>query len=165
VVNIPAEDPICAGTPTLLDPGSGFSSYFWSDGSTSSTITVQDEGIYWVMVTDNNGCPGSDTVRVEPCEVMPEMFAPNAFTPDGDSRNDRFNLVCSSPESLTGFELIIFNRWGQQIFRTKDIGEGWDGTIDGKPCQGDVFPYIVNYAYDVDGGGSKQITGTVTLIR
>ncbi|NTV83624.1 MAG: gliding motility-associated C-terminal domain-containing protein, partial [Bacteroidales bacterium] len=165
VVNIPAEDPICAGTPTLLDPGSSFSSYLWSDGSTASTITVEEEGIYWVLVTDVNGCAGSDTVRVEPCETVPLIFVPNAFTPNGDSRNDRFFMVCSNPAIISQFEMNIYNRWGQVIYTGNNIGEGWDGTMNGKPCPMDIYSYVITYTIAEPEITSKQTAGTVTLVR
>jgi gliding motility-associated-like protein len=165
MVSIFTQDPVCAGSPNLLDAGSGYNSYLWSDGATGPSITVEDEGIYWVMVTDANGCAGADSVMVGPCEPIPQLFAPNAFTPDFDGYNDRFFLVCSSPGSLTYFEVSIYNRWGQLIFTSEDIGEGWDGTIDGKPCQSDVYTYIATCTYSAEGGGSRQVAGTVALIR
>jgi gliding motility-associated-like protein len=59
----------------------------------------------------------------------------------------------------------IFNRWGQLIFTDNDSGSGWDGTMDGNPCQMDVYSYIVTYTITGEDGGSKQISGTVALIR
>ncbi len=162
-VFIAYEDPLCAGSPNLLDAGSSFTAYLWSDGSTGNTVTVSEEGIYWVRVTDANGCTGADSLALEPCEALPELYAPNAFTPNSDGKNDRFFLVCSSPEALTGFEMLIFNRWGQQIFSTKDIGEGWNGTLNENPCPADVYTFIATYS--IGNIGSQQLAGTVTLVR
>lgn len=164
MVSCSEEDSLCAGNMNFLSPGQGYSSYLWSDGSTASSITADQPGIYWVMVTDENGCTGSDTVLVEPCAEF-RIYAPNAFTPGSDGRNDRFCLVCSNPEAVDEFELLIYNRWGQLIYRSKDIGEGWDGTMSGKPCPADVYSFIVNVNSGPDKSGARQIAGTVALIR
>jgi gliding motility-associated-like protein len=158
-------EPICAGTPTLLSPGDSFVTYLWSDGSVGPSITVEDAGIYWVMVTDASGCIATDTVLVEPCETSPVLYAPNAFTPNEDGRNDRFALVCSSADVLTEYEIFIYSRWGQLLYSSNDIGEGWDGKLNGKYCQPDVYTYFVHYSFTVAGGGTNKTAGTFTLIR
>ena len=56
---------ICQGESLLLDAGSVWESILWFNGSTGQTITISDPGNYWVMVTDNNGCSGMDTILVE----------------------------------------------------------------------------------------------------
>lgn len=159
------EDSICAGTPTMLDAGTGFTGYLWSDGSTGQTLTVQEEGIYWVIVTDNNGCAASDSVFVQPCEILPEIYAPNAFTPNGDGRNDRFFLVCSNADVIEDYEISVYSRWGQLIYRSNDIGEGWDGTLNGTPCQSEVYSYIASYRVANSSGGIQTLAGNVALIR
>jgi gliding motility-associated-like protein len=163
-VNLATDEPLCSGTPTLLSPGSSFASYLWSDGSTGQSITVEDPGVYWVIVTDTAGCTGTDTVVVEPCATM-LIIPPNAFTPNSDGLNDRFRVVCSNPAILSGFEINIYNRWGQLIFTGKDIGDGWDGTFNGNPCPMDVYTYIISYTVTEPKIESKQIAGTVTLVR
>jgi gliding motility-associated-like protein len=164
-ISCAAEDTLCAGTPTVLTPGSTYSAYLWSDGSTGNSLTVDEEGIYWVMVTDASGCTGSDTVLLQPCEVIMPVFAPNAFSPNGDGRNDKFAVVCGSPDFISDFEMLIYNRWGQMIFRSKDIGEGWDGTVDGNPCVADVYTYFVSYTVGTTPPGQKRVSGSVMLIR
>ena len=42
----------------------------------------------------------------------------------------------------------VYNRWGEMIFKTNDVNEGWDGTINGKPCQVDVYVYHIEYSYN-----------------
>jgi gliding motility-associated-like protein len=158
------QEPVCSGTPTLLTPGSSFVSYLWSDGSTGSSITVIDPGVYWVMVTDTAGCTATDTIVVEPCSTM-LISIPNAFTPNADGNNDRFNIVCSNPAILTAYEINIYNRWGQLIYTGRDIGDGWDGTLDGNPFPMDVYMYFITYTVTEPRIESKQIAGKVTLVR
>ncbi len=73
-VNLGA-DIVQANPPALLDAGAGFSSYFWNDGSTTQTINATTNGIYFVTVTDANGCTDSDTIMVN--------FTSGVFNPDG----------------------------------------------------------------------------------
>ena len=160
-----ADGPPCSGTPVMLSPGSSFASYLWSDGSTGQSLTVEDPGVYWVMVSDTAGCTGTDTVVVEPCETMP-INAPTAFSPNFDGLNDRFWLVCSNSEQVSDFEIYIYNKWGQLIYMSNDMGDGWDGTFNGSPCQMDVYTYFVSYAASgLKGIESKMIVGTFALIR
>jgi gliding motility-associated-like protein len=60
----------------------------------------------------------------------PNLYHPTAFTPNGDGLNDRFIVFC---QYVTGFELSIFNRWGELMFSTTELTEGWDGTYKGNP--------------------------------
>jgi gliding motility-associated-like protein len=66
---------LCAGTTRTVTAGS-FSSYLWQDGSTSSTFTIRDVGNYWVQVTDDNNCVGSDTTEVTTILPLPGAFLP-----------------------------------------------------------------------------------------
>lgn len=63
-LNLGGDTTVCAGNSYTLNPGAGFSSYLWQDGSTGSTYPVNAAGIYWVLVYDSYGCSGSDTVTV-----------------------------------------------------------------------------------------------------
>ena len=57
------------------------------------------------------------------------IYAPNAFSPDGDGLNDFFKV---SGQGIIDFEMEIFNRWGQMVFKSSNINEKWDGTFRGK---------------------------------
>ena len=72
IVNLGADKTICSPNSVVLDAGSGFSSYLWSDGSTGQTITVSTTGIYYVEVSDNFGCTHSDTVEVFVTILIPD---------------------------------------------------------------------------------------------
>jgi gliding motility-associated-like protein len=164
-VNITPGGPLCSGIPTVVSPGTGFVSYLWSDGSTTASITVEEAGAYWVQTTDAAGCVGSDTIIVEPCEEF-RVFIPNAFTPNFDGDNDRFNAVFSNPGGIADYRLEIYNKWGQMIFRNDDPGEGWDGTAEGKACPSDVYSYLLRFTQDGPAGSETSVrAGTVMLVR
>lgn len=150
----------CPGIPITLTPGTGFASYLWQNGSTQPQLNVSDTGIHWVRVTDNNGCTGTDSVRIySNCN---DLFFPSAFTPNGDGLNDYFGAL----GDLTGvhdFELIIYGRWGQIVFRTKDPTQKWDGRYKGKLQQTQSFTFTAKYT--IGTRMPQLVKGTFTLIQ
>ncbi len=139
--------------------------YTWSTGEkgTSIKVTPFNTTTYTVTVSDTNGCTGSGqitvNVRVIPCSDKDE-YLPNAFTPNGDGKND---ILYVKSNAITELEYVIFNRWGQEMFSTNNINEGWDGRYQGREMSPDV------YAYYIKGtclNGDKFIKkGNVSLLR
>jgi gliding motility-associated-like protein len=88
------------------------------------------------------------------------MYAPNVFTINRDGLNDLFYV---RGIFVAEFKLQIFNRWGEKVFETTNMNEGWDGTYKGQPCESDVYVYLA------EGKGrrgqSQSIKGNVTLMR
>ena len=100
-------------------------------------------------------------------QVFEEKFSikviptPNAFSPNNDGLNDKFRLIAGNlPEGQ--FQMKIYNRWGQMIFETNDIEEGWDGTYKSQICQEGVYVWIV-VSNEKDNNVLNK--GTVMLIR
>jgi gliding motility-associated-like protein len=94
-------------------------------------------------------------------KTSPDIFVPDAFTPNGDGKND---VVKPIPVGVTQLDYFnIYNRWGQMLFTTAEIGKGWDGRVNG------TFQNSGTYIYTVQGIDylGKVITkkGTVVLIR
>ena len=81
-----------------------------------------------------------DTVTVFVHQVIP-----NAFTPNNDGMNDSFKILGLPVENITRFQIQIFDRWGQVIFESNNIDEGWDGTFKGKPCPPEVYNWMIYY--------------------
>jgi len=136
-------DTLCSEHEVMLNAGPGFAAYKWQDGSTEPQLLATSEGIYWVTVTDNNGCQASDSVLLRQCELM--LWMPNVFTPDGDGINDVF-LPVYNPDIEITFQMQIFNKWGEQIFSTNDIAKGWDGTYKGQLCTEDVYSWVISFS-------------------
>lgn len=116
--------------------------------------------VYIVTVTDIFGCINRDSVRLT---VLPSSFwVPTAFTPDGNGISDVFYV---RGEGIKNFEFSIFNRWGEQIFISRDINLGWDGK---RQNGGEDLP-IGAYVYYIKGilsnGEVIQSKGIVNLIR
>jgi gliding motility-associated-like protein len=88
------------------------------------------------------------------------IFAPNAFTPNGDRSNDVFIVYGKYVKSFT---MYIYNRWGEMVFSTKNIREGWDGTYQNKEATVDDYSYVIEA---VDNEGKQFVEkGTVSVFR
>lgn len=73
------------------------------------------------------------------------MFAPNTFIPDGDGLNDIWIPVFSSGFNVENYELNIFNRWGQLVFKTEDYLQGWNGQFNNETVQDGVYTFKITY--------------------
>jgi gliding motility-associated-like protein len=172
-------NPVAAfhGTDTLevepgyiLSAGAGLAHYLWNTGDTTESIEITAEGMYAVGMESLLGCTGLDSVYIrlneEPVtEPSKYFYIPNAFTPNGDGKNDNFKPVPTNPElPIVDFRLSIFDRWGGFIFEGDGISAGWDGTKNGVPCPGGVYVYQVTFR--VEGVAEEQvISGTAAIVR
>ncbi|HTN47394.1 MAG TPA: choice-of-anchor L domain-containing protein [Flavipsychrobacter sp.] len=113
-----------------------------------------------VIGLNEYGCFDTAYVRMEIDYDMSE-FLPSGFTPNGDGKNDLFRLSGLKYQKLLEFR--VFNRWGEEIFATTDISQGWDGSYRGVPQEMGVYSYIIRLA--IPGGTQKVYKGNVTLLR
>ncbi len=119
--------------------------------------------MYYVLAKDTNGCFANDTVIVRvfrtPCATG-GVFLPNAFTPNGDGKND---VLFVRGIRITDVYLAIYDRWGQLMFETNSIKKGWDGTYGGKLLDAGVFGYYLRAVCDEGEVVVKE--GNITLLR
>jgi gliding motility-associated-like protein len=109
-----------------------------------------------------NGCVGEpDSVLVLINQV--DLVLPNAFTPNGDGLNDVFRVTNAVLYPV--FELSVFNRWGEVIYRSDDIRSGWDGTYRGKEQESGVYIWLIRFRKGSVSGEEVTLTGNVTLLR
>lgn len=144
--------------------------YHWDFGN-SSTSTLYEpetlytlEGAYTIELVSYSpeGC--ADTIYGQ-YHYVPELWMPNAFTPDNNGLNDVFRPV-TQRNTLEPYLLLIYNRWGQMIFSSSDPDRGWDGKYNGKPCSMGNYPYILRYREGVEGSTKTIIQkGSVTLLE
>lgn len=150
---------------------SGGTMYSWSTGATTASIifsptpapTTTTDYVICVLVSDTAGCSDTAcvTVRVElPCG---DFFLPNAFSPNGDGKNDRFRPRNICIETLN---LQIYDRWGNLVYSTDNpSADGWDGsTPKGKPASEGVYAYYIVYTTTKDNT-PIELKGTVTLLK
>lgn len=156
-------------TTTLTATPSGYG-YNWlpssSLSSTNTASTIASPEItttYTVTYTSSNGCQKTDDITIFVAEIIcgePDVYIPNAFTPNGDGKNDLIYVRGYFIESMT---LRIYDRWGELVFESTDQTQGWDGTFKGKPADPAVFDYYLEtYCWT----GEKYFKkGNITLIR
>ncbi len=158
---LPRDTTICTFEKLTLSTTYPFLNYLWSDQSSGPQLTVTQPGLYSLNVTDSNQCVGHDSILITQKQCIEGLFVPNAFTPNGDGRNDVFRAYLSG--NITGFRFTIYNRWGSKVFETKTAGQGWDGTFNGTPAATGAFIWYCRY--QLDGQPEKIKKGTVMLIR
>lgn len=139
--------------------------YTWQDGSKDSVLLVSQSGTYWVSAyIEDYKITVTDTIRVNYTDCTPPkylLWIPNSFTPNGDGLNDIFK-----PETLAEIEeytMLIFNRWGQQIFESNNINKAWDGKYKGRIVESGVYTYRIE-ATDKLTKEKKVYNGRVTLV-
>ncbi len=140
--------------------------FFWSpstfmDDSRSANPNVFPtiDTRYTLHVSSTVGCGvATDDAIVK---VYKDIFIPNAFTPNGDGKNDLFQILAFGNYKL--LRLLIYNRWGQIVFNALDSNKGWDGTYKGIPQPSGVFVYYLEMKSPIGKKINKR--GTVLLVR
>lgn len=154
------------GQPLQLS-GSGNGNFHWSpiSGLNDATIasplaTLYSDQTYVLTVTNDQGCAASDTIRIKVFDEA-NIYVPSAFTPNGDGKNDVLHFFAPGFKQLLYFR--IYNRWGQLLFETKNLNDGWNGTYKQNFLAPDVYVWV---AAGIDANNRKQEKrGTVLLLR
>lgn len=138
--------------------------YTWSTNPprTGDVAAGLPNGKYIVFVEDDNGCKDSTSAIIiynNCCKV----FIPDAFTPNGDGKNEFAKILVKGDLKLEIFN--IYNRFGQLVFTTTDLTKGWDGIYNGVPQDMGTYNYYVKGICGNAGNEEVQFKGTVTLIR
>jgi gliding motility-associated-like protein len=152
---------ICEGRVLRIElPEYWETSYLWQDGNTERIRSLSDSGLY--IVNASNPCGSStDSLQLELRDCNCTFYLPNAFSPNGDGINDQFNII--SRCALREFELLIYDRWGQNIFRSTNISQGWDGRFNGEMLPVGAYAFVIRYM--PEGSGLKVDKGVVRLVR
>ena len=157
-IDLGPDTTICIGF-TLLFNGSSKGHYLWQDGSIDTSLLVDKAGIYYASVQNQCGIV-SDSCEVfyEDCRQV--IWVPNAFTPNNDGVNDVFKPYI---ENVNEYHLYIYNRWGQLLFQTQDINEGWDGDFNANKSPDDSYTWRIDYT-NFDGDSFNKY-GFLILYR
>ena len=193
----PSTMPVCSGKPVtftaIASPTGSSSLYQWLvngvnagangtdailiDGPQFTSGKLSNGDIISCMVLDNNSCDAgtSNSITVvinTSCPVMAgppvsPIRIPNAFTPNGDGKNDIF-YIRGGPQGSRIKDFSIFNRWGQKIFQrtnipTDDPAFGWNGSYRGMAVIPETYIYTVTLL--LADKSSQVFQGTVILIR
>lgn len=154
----------------VLNPGAGFISYDWfkdgvSLGITDPTFTATEAGLYSVDLLNSFNCPSNDRTQVD-IECLPKITGPNAFRPDGTVNPDFFLYTFFIDDS--GFEIHIFNRWGELVYQSVDRLFRWNGgynNVASRPLPPGTYSYVVRYrsSYRPEDGIQEKRGGVVLL--
>lgn len=158
------------GQPLQLQASGGVG-YQWSPAiylnrtDIASPVGIYDgieESIqYKVLISNEAGCSDSAFVSVRVFKTDPRIFVPTAFSPNGDGKNDIFRPIGAGISQIVYFR--VFNRWGEMVFSTSELGKGWDGRLNGKRQGSGTYVWMVK---GIDFTGKEFVAkGTVTLIR
>jgi gliding motility-associated-like protein len=166
---------IVIGQPLQLsafsnDSTQGGDSFTWTPSTGLDNPNIYDpvalftEGMdsvrYFVTATNKLGCKGTTDVLVKVFSTGPNIFVPNAFTPGGPS-NNVFRPIPVGIEKLDYFR--VYNRWGQLVYATTTMGEGWDGRLNGQVMDSGTYVWLVQgVSYT---GKIVYHKGTMVLIR
>lgn len=136
--------------------------YKWSpstgldrDDVPNPTVKGDDDRVYTLTVTNDQGCSSSQTIKLNILRVV-EPF--NAFSPNGDNTNDTWGIKYI--DSYPDVEVEIFNRFGQRVFYSKGYKVPFNGNFNNEPLPVGVYYYIIN-----PNIGTKKVTGSLTIIR
>jgi gliding motility-associated-like protein len=95
-------------------------------------------------VVRNGDCPDTCTYSLRVVDIPRDVWLPDAFTPNGDSRNDIFRIITDNP-NIEVVNLAVYNRWGQHVFSSNRSRDGWDGTFKGVPAAGGIYFWQLSY--------------------
>lgn len=132
--------------------------YRWQNGSTTRTLKISEPGVYYVELS--NKCNTiHDTVVIS--TNLCKLYFPSAFTPNGDDNNDVARLL-GDVSNTSDYELHIYNRRGQEVFQSKNVNIGWEGTFKGQPAALATYYYYIKFKYHNE---DRLMKGSLTLIR
>jgi gliding motility-associated-like protein len=123
--------------------------------------TLTKDMTYLVTVKNNIGCADTDSIKIKVLSSEPDILVPTAFTPNNDKKNDILKPIPVGVTRLLFFR--VFDRFGQMIYNTTNMGDGWNGQYMGRDQNSGTYVWAVQgLAYT-----GKVITkkGTVTLLR
>ncbi|MCB0631894.1 MAG: PKD domain-containing protein [Saprospiraceae bacterium] len=166
---------ICLGESTTITvSGCEDCTYTWTGPGTIDpqdgpivTVTPDEDGeVVYTVTVELNGCMETLSIPIKVTELIctsEYFFLPNAFTPNGDNINDELRVRSNFLEKITGFELQIFNRWGEPVFKTEDPLAAWDGTYKGKELPPDVYGFFMNVSCPT--GEEVHTQGNISLLK
>ena len=135
--------------------------FLWNNGIEGPSISIDEHGTYSVVLRTVCG-ESTTTIDVIDKPCTNNLFIPNAFTPNEDGINDLFK---ASSQNLMAFEMSVYNRYGELMFFTDNILNGWNGSMMNGAYYCQVGVYTVLYKAQFYGAEIEEGIGHVVLIR
>ncbi|HMG14596.1 MAG TPA: T9SS type B sorting domain-containing protein [Saprospiraceae bacterium] len=136
-----------------------------SDGQSGKTLSFNQAGVYALKLSPSCSVTDVDTLYIQN-EPVPDksVMLPDAFTPNGDGKNDQFKARFTQP--ALNYQISVQDRWGKEVFSSFDPAEGWDGMFNGVSTGSDVFVYKLRCDIMTCSELKEVIKiGDVTLVR
>jgi gliding motility-associated-like protein len=134
---------------------------FLTSQSNNEILYNEYYNVYRVVAVRNLNDQIISTSNAVSVEKPYALYAPNAFSPDSDGINDFFKI---SGQGILDFQIEIYNRWGQMVYKSDDLSKGWNGTFKGKNLPTGSYVYKIKTIQN--GNGEELVkTGTVALVR
>jgi gliding motility-associated-like protein len=147
----------CDGSVAVIDDGTAtIGSYLWSNGMATSSIIDLCPDNYSVTVTTLNGCEKTDSVTVLSIDAIGEITIVNTFSPNDDGINDKWEI--KNIDLYPDNELIVVNRWGNEVYSVKGYQNNWDGN---NLSEGTYFYFLKVKMCDED----NTYKGYITIVR
>jgi len=137
-------------------------SFLWNNDFEGNYFTINETGEYVVAVSDSIGCTGFERFKVGICPTP--LWAPNAFTPNSDLKNEGFRVY---KDQVFDFEIEIFDRWNKSMFSSTDIKEFWNGKVnneEGRDCAEGLYIWKAKFK-EKENNQVQIVFGEVYLIR
>jgi gliding motility-associated-like protein len=158
---------VCSYKDVLLKVGTGRSddTIQWSDNSIKDTLRITKKGYYEARIA--NACgkyAQSFDVKFANCII--DIYVPNAFSPNGDNNNDTFVPFVHAEFPIIEYEFGVYNRWGIEVFSSKERGASWDGLFKNQPSENGIYVWYLKVKGQVGNKVVQKIEGgDVTLMR
>lgn len=160
-------DILCREDTATLQLPATFSSFLWQPAEWAIRennilkVFPPKTTLFTLQANSFEHCNLTDTLLVKVKECPISIFFPNAFTPNNDGLNERYKPVITG--QLIKYDLSIFNRWGQLVFRTNKPYESWDGTTKNTQIIPGIYTWICNYTFK--NRNTRQEKGNIVLIK
>ncbi len=154
-------------SPNIRSGDDGQLSFRWNDGTTTPELKLSQPGLYSLEITNNCETQRQEVrVEREGQELEDYFYLPNAFSPNDDGVNDRFRILPAEDVVVLEFKLLLFDRWGNLMYRSSDWQDGWNGDFRARPLDPGVYVYYVNAKVLLCGQETDlEYAGDVALMR
>ncbi|MFT5724288.1 MAG: gliding motility-associated-like protein, partial [Bacteroidia bacterium] len=161
IVSLGLDTILCGKFSVPLDAGNSGMAYNWlPDGETTQKINATKQQLYRVIVTNIDGCESGDDFEIG-SGCISSYHVPTGFSPNNDGVNDLFKPTLVNYQD---FSMSIYNRWGEEIFKSNDPNIGWDGTYNGEVVMNGVYLYAMRFITTEDEA-FKTVKGLVHVVR
>ena len=154
---------------SFTNTSAGYNSIYWDFGNGQTSTTNNNNAFYelpgkylvTLLARDTLGCSDTAYYVIEAGCGNGDIFIPNTFTPNQDGLNETFRIYGGT--CLTKFSGTIFDRWGHELFKFKNITDVWDGKVKGVDVEIGTYNYLINYT--LYNGKQFSKTGVITVER